>query len=103
MENLKITWKKPHASYAYFAGDQAELPADKVSELVDSGYVILFPGEEEKEENPLPEGLPFRDLLNENGFNTIEQILLAGDELIQIKGITAKTVDKIIRFITDNK
>ena len=53
METLKIKWLKPHPEFAYFAGDQAELETDHVEKLINSGHVILFPGEDKQEVNPL--------------------------------------------------
>lgn len=98
METLKIKFKKSHPDYAYFAGDPAELPSDAVEALVESGHVILFPGEPEKAINPLPADLPCRDILFDNGFKTVEEITAAGESILQIKGIGKKSFGDIIAF-----
>jgi len=100
METLKIQWLKSHPDFAYFKGDNAELTADKVAELTVSGHVILFPGVAEKEVNPLPEDLPSRELLFENGFLTIDQIKEAGEGLKEIKGIGKKSFEDITAYLS---
>ena len=100
MENLKIQFLKSHPEFAYFVGDNAELPADKVSELVQSGHVILYPGETEKEENPLPVDLPCRDVLYEYGFSTIEEIAEAGENITVLSRINKKQAEKIKQFLS---
>lgn len=101
MENLKIQFLKSHPEFAYFVGDNAELPADKVSELVQSGHVILFPGETEKEENPLPIDLPCRDILFESGYTSIKDLVIAGDSITRLAGINKKQAEKIKQFISE--
>ena len=100
MENLKIQFLKSHPEFAYFVGDNAELPADKVSELVQSGHVILYPGETEKEENPLPVDLPCRDVLYEYGFSTIEEIAEIGENITVLSRINKKQAEKIKQFLS---
>ena len=100
MENLKIQFLKSHPEFAYFVGDNAELPADKVSELVQSGHVILYPGETEKEENPLPVDLPCRDILFEGGYFAIEEIAASGDLFAKLQGISKKQAEKIKQFVS---
>ena len=100
METLKIKWRKPHPGYAYFVGDTSELDADQVAELTESGHVILFPGVDEKEENPLPEDLPCREMLFENGFLTLDQVKATGEGLKEIKGIGKKSFEEIAAFLS---
>ena len=100
MESLKIKFKKAHRDYAYFSGDFATLPANVVADLVESGHVILFPGDDDTEPNPLPEDLPARDLLFANGFTTLDQIIAAGESITEIKGIGRKSSDLIIQYYT---
>ena len=102
METLHIQFLKSHPDYAYFEGDFAELPSDDVADMVKSGHVILFPGEKEKTENPLPEDLPCRDILFENGFETIEAINAAGEGLCEIKEIGKKSCVSILDFLKAN-
>lgn len=101
METLHVKFKKSHSDYGYFEGDFAELPADEVALLVENGFVILFPGEKEKSENPLPTDLPCRDLLFENGFVTMDQVGEAGEGLCEIKGIGPKLCTNILDFLKD--
>ena len=100
METLKIKWLKRNIKWAYWPGDIADIKADQVEELVASGHVILFPGVDEKEENPLPEDLPCRDLLFENGFDTLEKIKSAGESLTEIKGIGKKSFEDIAAYLS---
>jgi len=102
METLKIKFIKSHPGFAYFAGDSAELRADHVETLIASGHVILFPGVDKKEENPLPENLPCREILLANGFTTIDQIREAGASLNDIKGIGKKSFEDITVFLSAN-
>jgi len=99
-ELLNIKWLKPHQKYAYFEGDISELEADQVAELTESGHVIYFPGVVAKEENPLPEDLPCRELLFENGFISIDQIRSTGESLKDIKGIANKTFAAITAYLS---
>lgn len=100
METLRIKWLKPHPAYSYSEGNNADLTPEQVEPLVLSGHVILFPGENEPEVNPLPEDLPCRELLFENGFDTLEKIKSAGESLTEIKGIGKKTFEDITSFIS---
>jgi len=102
MEKINIQFLKPHPEYAYFAGDNAELSADNVAKLISTGHVILFPGEKSKEVNPLPEGLPCREILFENGFDTIEKVTEAGESITEIKGIGKKSLAQITEFIASH-
>ncbi len=99
METLKIKWLKPHPEFAYFAGDQAELETDHVEKLINSGHVILFPGEDKQEVNPLPVNLPTRAILFENGYISIDQIIEAGNAIAGIKGISKKSAESIREFV----
>ena len=98
-ETLKIKWLKPHPKYAYFAGDSANLSPEEVEELIESGHVILFPGVDEKEENTLPVDLPCREILFENGFMDIDQVRVAGEGIMDLKGIGKKSFEDITAFI----
>lgn len=57
--------------YAYFKGDTGELPDEVAADLVEKGFVTLYQGEEE---NTLPEGMPCRKVLFDNGFKTVEDV-----------------------------
>lgn len=100
MELLSVKWLKPHPEWAYFEGNFAELPADKVSELVSTGHVIYFPGEKVKDVNPLPLDLPCRDILYSEGFDTIEKIKQAGASIKEIKGIGKRSFENVTAFLS---
>ena len=99
METLRIKFLKSHPDFAYFEGDDADLTPEQVTDLVLSGHAILFPGEVEKEDNPLPEDLPYREELFAVGFVTTESINEVGEGLSQIKGITKKGAVKILEYL----
>ena len=99
METLKIQWLKPHPEYAYFRGDNANLDPESVEKLTNSGHVVLFPGVDEKEENTLPEDMPLREILWNNGYKSLSQISEAGDLITQLKGIGKKSSELILEFV----
>lgn len=92
---MKCLFLKPVKGYAYFKGDVGELPDEVVTDLVENGFVTLYQGEEE---NTLPEGMPARKILFENGFRTVEDVEKAKEALEGIKGIGKKMVDTIIEY-----
>lgn len=83
---------------AYFENDVADLPNEKAAGLVNKGWAIMVP-DTEGEENNLPEDLPAREVLFDNGLETIDDIKNAIDTLTDIKGIGKKTVQQIKKFI----
>ena len=81
--------------YAYFKGDTGELPDEVAADLVEKGFVTLYQGEEE---NPLPEGMPCRKVLFDNGIKTEEDVKNAREALEEIKGIGKKMAGTIIEY-----
>lgn len=47
---MLVKFLKAHPQFAYFEGDDADLQPEVVQELVSSGHVIFFPGEEAPKE-----------------------------------------------------
>ncbi len=99
---VTVKIKKPKKGWAYHGGEVAELPAEAAKELIDGGYAIMAPATE-GDENPLPEDLPSRDLLFENGLETIEQIIEAKEALTDITGIGGTIAKKIVDYIEEHK
>lgn len=86
--------------YGYFKGDVGELPDEVATDLVNKGYVTLYQGEEK---NELPEGMPARKILFDNGFRTVEDVLNAKEALVEVKGIGKKMVETIIEYCENGR
>jgi hypothetical protein len=95
---IKVKWLKAHHAYAYSKGNIGTVDAEKAPVLIEGGYIIPVPDKEDDEVNPLPEDLPVRDLLFENGFDTIEKIKEAGDAITDIKGIGKGTLKTLAEW-----
>lgn len=95
---IKVKWVKPHPKYAYFTGDVGSVKADKVKELLDKGYIIPVPSQEDEKKNPLPEDLPARDILFDAGFDTAEKVKEAGESLSDVKGIGRGTLKQLAEY-----
>ena len=81
--------------FAYFIGDTGELRDEVAADLVEKGFVTLYQGEEE---NTLPEGMPCRKVLFDNGFKPVEDVKNAREALEEIKGIGKKMAGTIIEY-----
>ena len=92
---MRCLFLKPVKGYAYFKGDTGELPDEVAADLVEKGLVTLYQGEEE---NTLPEGMPSRKILFDNGFKTVEDVKNAREALEEIKGIGKKMAGTIIEY-----
>jgi hypothetical protein len=99
-DNIKVLWIKAHWDFAYSAGDTGFVKPDKLSMLVNGGFVIPLPDDLDNAENPLPVDLPGRDKLFEAGFDTIEKIKTAGDSIIDA-GISNTIAKKVIAYLKD--
>lgn len=96
---ITVTFLKSHGRYAYFAGDNGQVRESELEELQNGGFVKYYPGDDGNgNENPLPEDLPARDLLFENGFKTLEDAKKAGETLLDIKGIGKATLKEILEY-----
>lgn len=98
---MVITFRHSVKGLGYFGGDTAELPDDLASDLVKGGAAVLVPETDDGEKNPLPEDLPMRNLLWENGYESVEQILDASETLTDIKGIGPSSADRIVQYCTE--
>lgn len=94
---MLVRIKQPIKGYGYFGGETVNLPSEKATELVENGFAILVQ-ETEGDANTLPEKLPLRELLFENGYETVEQILQVRNTLVDVKGIGKALSLKIIEF-----
>ncbi len=92
---MKCLFLKPVKGYAYFKGDVGELPDEVATDQVEKGFVTLYQGEEE---NTLPDGMPSRKILFENGFRTVSDVRNAKEALEEIKGIGKKMAVTIIEY-----
>ena len=97
---MLVKIKKPIKGYGYVGGETAELADETAGKFIEDGSAILIPGTEGESDdnNSLPEGMPARDLLFNNGYESIEQILEARDTLVDVKGIGNAAASKIIEF-----
>lgn len=85
---------KPIPGLGYFGNEVAELDTELAATWIERGYMILVP-EVEGEINELPAELPCRDALFDAGLKTVADIINAGDEIREIKGIGKKTAEEI--------
>lgn len=104
MAKVNVLWRKKHHEYGYFAGDNGVVEAAAAADLYKKGYLIILPDEAAAaltNVNPLPDELPGREILYEEGFTTLEAIREAGESLKLIKGIKQKMYTMIMAFIDD--
>ena len=98
---VPVYWVKAHWHYAYSAGDNGIVLAEKAPELMEKGFIIPLPEEEEKrieKVNPLPEDLPGRTALFDSGYETLDQLKAAGDSLLDA-GISNTTLRKVKNYL----
>lgn len=98
----KVKFIRSHHEFAYSAGDIGLVENEKAAQLLNSGYIIILPEDEEDEINPLPEDFPARDILFTEGYEDVEKIKSTGESLIDIKGIGKGTLKQIEQWFTDN-
>jgi hypothetical protein len=87
---------------AYFGGEIAELSNEVAARLINQGSAIMIP-DTIGEVNQLPPDLPYRELLFDAGFETIQDIINAQKALSTIKGISPKAALKIMEYIGIDK
>lgn len=95
---MLVKIKKPIKGYGYFGGEIVNLPDEDATRFVNEGGAIVVQDTEGKDENELPEELPARTVLFDNGFTSVEQIMAARETLVEIDGIGKKTAEKIIEY-----
>lgn len=96
---VKVLWLKSHWDYAYSAGDNGIVDANRAPVLLKEGYIIPVPDTIEEKVNPLPEDLPGRTTIFNAGFDTLEKIKEAGDSLLDA-GISTTTLKKVKAYLT---
>jgi hypothetical protein len=95
---MKIKFLRPVQGMAYWENDVAEIPDAKAANLVNRGFAVIIP-ETEGPVNKLPHDLPAREILFENGMETIDDIKKAIDVLVDFNGIGKATARKIKTYI----
>lgn|SRR5690554_2511768 len=99
---MKIKFLRPVQGLAYFEGDVAELPDPRAARLVNSGWAVIIPETEgENQVNKLPDDIPARELLFNNGLETVEDVKNAIDVLTDFDGIGKRTAEKIKLFVNE--
>lgn len=100
MKYINVQFIKAHPDFSYFAGDKGTVAEDRLKELSDGGFVQVFPGEPNNDdENPLPVEMPGRDILHENGY-TLEKLEgITTETLESIHGIGKATATQILEFL----
>lgn len=100
---MKVKFLRPVQGMAYFEGDVGEIPCStKATALINSGMVILVP-ETEGNRNNLPEDIPAREILFENGLENITDVQNALPTITDLKGIGRKTAKDIKEFLSSNE
>lgn len=105
---IKVKFLKSHPDFGYFAGDMGMISPEAAEKLLKGGYVLPLPGEEPasqmpqpnaKPVNTLPEDLPEREKLFDAGFTNIQDIKSAGDNLLDVPGISNAKLKKISKYL----
>lgn len=91
--------KSPIKGFGYFGGETANLPDEIATKFINSGAGIMVQETEGGEDNnTLPADMPMRELLFENGYESVGQILDAESTLTDVKGIGNASAVRIIEF-----
>jgi len=95
---MKVKFRQSVPTMAYFVNDVAELDSEVCAPWIESGHMLIIP-ETEGDSNNLPDDLPSRTILFNEGFTTIEDIVKIRESLETIKGITKASAAKIKKYI----
>ena len=95
---MKVKIIKPVPGMAYFGGETPDLKPTVCAKWIQSGHMIAVP-ETEDDKNTLPEDLPGREILFNEGMKTIGDVKKVKETLTDFKGIGAKTAADIIKYI----
>ncbi len=95
MINVRFITKGSPFGLAYSPGEAGVLPVIQAEELKRLGVVEII-----QDFSDLPEGIPARDLLIENGFTLLEDIR-STDDLTELNGIGKALNKKIHDFVDD--
>lgn len=94
---MKIKFLRPVQGMAYFEGDVCDIDDKRGASLVRSGFVILIP-DTEGTVNRLPEDMPAREILFDNGMETLEDVRKALNVLTDFDGIGKRTAEKVRKY-----
>ncbi|QZE15357.1 hypothetical protein K4L44_05860 [Halosquirtibacter laminarini] len=100
---MKVEIIRCHPFYSYFVGDKVELGEPVAQTFITGKYAMPIVSSTQSEENQLHEDLPYRELLFENGYTSLDEIEKAGESLIEVNGIGNKAMEKVLHFIQDLK
>jgi hypothetical protein len=97
---MKIKWVKNGSGigYGFMEGTEVDVTESFGHEIIELGYAVMV----HSKPTSLPENLPGRKILIENGFVSVGEIQqLTADELTTIKGIGKKLAEAIFKFINE--
>lgn len=97
---MKIKFLRPVQGMAYWENDIAEIPDSKAANLVNRGFAVIIP-DTEGPVNKLPGDLPAREILFDNGLETISDVKKAINVLTDFDGIRKATAKKIKNYIDE--
>ena len=97
---MKIKFIHPVPGMAYFAGDIAEIDEQRGAKLIAQGSAFMIP-ETEGTPNNLPQDIPAREILFENGLENMVDVKNALETLTDLNGIGKATAKKIIAFVKE--
>jgi hypothetical protein len=104
MALIKVKFAKAHWLFSYFAGDIGYVTPENAEMLLNGGYALPLPDDGEADKvNPLPEDMPARDILFDQGFDSVDKVKEAGDSLTDIKGIGKGTLKQLAAWFDNNK
>ena len=96
---IQVRFLRSVPGYGYFRGDTGGVADDAAAALVNAGAAVLVPEAEGGDALCLlPEDMPMRELLAENGYVSVEQVAAAGEVLTEIAGIGKKSAERIADY-----
>lgn len=93
---MKVRFLKPKPGMGYFKGSTADLPDDKAIALIEEKYCVRLDEFQKQIISDLPDDLPCRDILINEGLETKEKVLKSSHALNSIKGISDKKAIEIV-------
>lgn len=94
---MRVRFLRSVPGYGYFRGDTGDVADDAAAALVNAGAAVVVPEVEGGDALCLlPEDMPMRELLAENGYVSMEQVAAAGEALTEIAGIGKKSAERIV-------
>lgn len=99
---MLVKFLRPVGGMAYFDGDVADLNSSVAAPLIAQGFCIMIPDTEYEPVNPLPEDLPFREKLYNEGYDSIGMLKNAPVKSLEsIKGVGKKGAEKVITYLNN--